>query len=171
MRPGHGRASGRLGRKSVPAIRERRGRDRPNGNYDHAAMYLVRHAAAVVDRAAPSHLWQLSAEGRSAAARLELPAGRAVTSSEDRARDTARLAGLDATPDDRLREVVRPWSDDYETDVRRYLAGATLGGWEPRDAAPVRLHAALDGFDGVAVTHGLATALHAGPPFHEWRGM
>ena len=40
MRPGHGRARGRLGRKSVPAIRERRGRDRPNGNCDHAAMYL-----------------------------------------------------------------------------------------------------------------------------------
>ncbi|HXD69952.1 MAG TPA: hypothetical protein VN615_08825 [Gaiellales bacterium] len=71
-------------------------------------MYLARHAAAVVDRAVPSPLWQLSAESRSAAAQLQLPAGAALTSSEEKARETARLAGLDATPDDRLREVVRP---------------------------------------------------------------
>jgi hypothetical protein len=79
--------------------------------------------------------------------------------------------GLDATPDDRLGEVVRPWSDDYEADVRRYLAGDPLSGWEPREAALVRLHAALDGFDGVAVTHGLAIALYAGLTFAEWRAM
>jgi len=134
-------------------------------------MYLVRHAAAVVDRAVPSPLWQLSAEGRSAAAQLQLPAGDALTSSEEEARETARLAGLDATPDDRLREVVRPWSDDYEADVRRYLAGDPLSGWEPREAALARLHAALAGFDGVAVTHGLAIALYAGLTFAEWRAM
>ena len=134
-------------------------------------MYLVRHAAVVVDRAAPSHLWQLSAEGRGAAAQLELPAGRALTSSEDKARETALLAGLDAAPDDRLREVVCPWSDDCESDVRRYLTGADLGGWEPREQALRRLRAALDGCDGVAVTHGLAIALFAGLTFDEWRAM
>ena len=139
--------------------------------YHHAAMYLVRHAAVVVDRAVPSHLWQLSAEGRSAAALLELPAGRALTSSEEKARETARLAGLDATPDDRLREIVRPWSDDYEADVRRYLAGDDLAGWEPREQALRRLGAALDGFDGVAVTHGLAIALYTGLTFDGWRSM
>jgi broad specificity phosphatase PhoE len=134
-------------------------------------MYLVRHAAVVVDRAVPSHRRQLSPEGRRAAALLELPAGRALTSSEDRARETARLAGLDATPDDRLREVTRPWSDDYEADVRRYLTGAAVSGWEPREAVLARLHAALDGFDGFAVTHGLAIALHGDMTFDEWRAM
>ena len=135
------------------------------------AMYLVRHAAVIVDRSVPSSLWQLSAEGRSAAALLRLPTGRALTSSEDKARETARLAGLDAAPDDRLREVVRPWSDGYETDVRQYLAGPTLTGWEPREEVLGRLHGALDGFDGVAVTHGLAIALYAGLAFDEWRAM
>ena len=134
-------------------------------------MSLVRHAAVVVDRAVPSHLWRLSAEGRSAAAQLELPAGRGLTSSEEKARETARLAGLEARPDDRLREVAHPWSDDYETDVRRYRAGDPLSGWEPRDAALARLHAALDEFDGVAVTHGLAIALYAGLSFAGWRAM
>ena len=112
-------------------------------------MYLVRHAAVVVDRAVPSHRRQLSPEGRRA----------------------ARLAGLDATPDDRLREVTRPWSDDYEADVRRYLTGAAVSGWEPREAVLARLHAALDGFDGFAVTHGLAIALHGDMTFDEWRAM
>jgi hypothetical protein len=87
----------------------------------YVAMFLVRHAAVVVDRAVPSHLWQLSAEGRSAAAQLELPAGRALTSSEEKARETARLAGLEARPDDRLREVVRPWCDDHDC-TRRFPA-------------------------------------------------
>ncbi len=134
-------------------------------------MYLVRHAAVVVDRAVPSHLWQLSADGRRAAALLQLPTGRALTSSEHKARETARLARLDATQDDRLREVVRPWSDDYNADVERYLAGAALSGWEPRAEVLARLHAALDGFDGVAVTHGIAISLFASLAFEQWRAL
>jgi len=55
--------------------------------------------------------------------------------------------------------------------VRRYLAGDPLSGWEPREAALARLRAALDGFDGVAVTHGLAIALYAGLTFDAWRSM
>ncbi len=143
----------------------------PPRQYDGEAVYLVRHAAVVVDRTLPSHRWQLTAEGRRAAALLQLPAGRALTSSEHKARETARLAGLDAAPDGRLREVARPWSDDYETDVRRYLAGAALRDWEPRDDALARLHAALDGYDGVAVTHGLAISLYAGLTFDQWRAL
>src|SRR6476659_2565959 len=103
-------------------------------------MFLVRHAAVVVARTQPPSLWQLSPEGRRAAARLRLPEGR----------ETARLAGLYATPDDRLREVLRPWSDDYEADVRSYLGGATVAGWEPRDDVLARLHTVLDGHDGIA---------------------
>ena len=43
--------------------------------------------------------------------------------------------------------------------------------WEPREQALRRLGAALDGFDGVAVTHGLAIALYTGLTFDGWRSM
>ena len=131
---------------------------------------LVRHAMTIVDRARPSEEWVLSDDGREAARALRL-SGSARSSSEPKALETARLAGLDATPDDRLREVRRPWSDDYEADVARYLACEDLPGWEPREAALVRLHDVLDGFDGIAVTHGLAISLYLGYTLDEWRAL
>jgi broad specificity phosphatase PhoE len=131
---------------------------------------LVRHAAVIVDPRVPSYDWRLSEEGRAAAAALRLR-GAALTSSEPKAMETAALAGLDARPDDRLREVRRPWADDYADAVRRYLGGENVDGWEPRRDALARLHDALDGFDGVAVTHGLAIALYAGLSFDEWRDL
>jgi broad specificity phosphatase PhoE len=134
-------------------------------------MLLVRHAAVVVDPSTPSSEWPLSPEGRDAARALVLPAGPALTSPEPKARETAELAQLDATVDERLREVARPWSDDYGSLVRRYLGGEDVDRWEPRAAALERLHAALDGFDGVAVSHGLAIALYAGLSFDEWRAL
>jgi broad specificity phosphatase PhoE len=134
-------------------------------------MLLVRHAAVVVDPSTPAHEWPLSLEGRDAARALELPAGPALTSPEPKARETALLAGLDARIDERLREVARPWSDDYATLVRRYLGGEEVEGWEPRAAALERLHAVLDGFGGVAVSHGLAISLYAGLTFDEWRAL
>lgn len=135
-------------------------------------MYLVRHAMTVVDPSTPSAEWRLSADGRRAAAALELPALPVLTSSEQKAIDTALLAGWDATADDRLREVTRPFhAADYEDHVRRYLAGDEPDGWETRDHALARLHEALDGFDGIAVTHGLAISLFAGLDFDEWRTM
>ena len=134
-------------------------------------MLLVRHAAVVVDPATPSHEWPLSQAGREAARALELPPGPALTSPEPKARETAALAGLDAAADERLREVARPWSDDYVSLVARYLGGEDLDGWEPRGAALERLHAALDGFDGVAVSHGLAISLFAGLSFDEWHAL
>jgi hypothetical protein len=33
------------------------------------------------------------------------------------------------------------------------------------------LHAALDGYDGVAATHGLAISLYAGLTFDQWRAL
>ena len=127
----------------------------------------------VVDPSTPSANWVLSDDGERAAAALDLPPLPVLTSSEPKAVATARLAGWDATPDDRLREVTRPFSGDgtYEERVRRYLAGEVLEGWEPRAHALERLHAALDGFDGIAVTHGLAIALYAGLSFEEWRAL
>jgi broad specificity phosphatase PhoE len=136
-------------------------------------VYLVRHAMTVVEPTVPSHEWRLSEEGRVAAAALELPSLPVLSSSERKARDTAALAGWEATADDRLREVTRPFAGDgtYEERVRRYLAGEELEGWEPRAHALERLHAVLDGFDGIAVTHGLAITLYAGLDFDEWKAM
>ena len=134
-------------------------------------MWLVRHAAVVVDRETPSHTWLLSDAGRDAARALSLPAGPSLTSPEPKATETAVLAGLDAVVDERLREVARPWSDDYVAQVGRYLGGEPLDGWEPRNEALERLHAALDGFNGVAVSHGLAISLYAGLSFDEWHAL
>ena len=125
----------------------------------------------VVDPAQPSNEWPLSDAGRADARALVLPALPALTSPEPKARETASLARLDAVVDERLREVERPWSDDYQLLVERYLGGEDLVGWEPRATALARLHAALDGFDGVAVSHGLAIALYAGLSFEEWRAL
>jgi 2,3-bisphosphoglycerate-dependent phosphoglycerate mutase len=134
-------------------------------------LLLVRHAAVVVDPAVPSRDWRLSEDGRVAAAALSLPTGPALTSPEPKALETARLAGLDARVDERLREVDRPWSSDYPALVERYLGGEEVPGWEPRTAAIERMRAALDGFEGVAVSHGLAIALHAGLSFEQWRAL
>jgi broad specificity phosphatase PhoE len=135
-------------------------------------VYLVRHAMTVIDPSTPSEEWVLSEDGRRAAAALDLPALQVLTSSEPKAVATAELAGWDATPDDRLREVTRPFhGDDYAEHVRRYLAGDEPDGWEPRAHALERLHDALDGFDGIAVTHGLAIALFAGLDFEQWRAL
>jgi hypothetical protein len=137
-----------------------------------ALVLLVRHAMVVVDMSVPSHEWHLSEDGRHAAAGLELPPLPVLTSSEPKAVETAAAAGWDATPDDRLREVERPWhGDDYADFVRLYLAGDEPAGWEPREGALRRLHAALDGFDGIAVTHGLAISLYAGLSFEQWQAL
>jgi len=127
----------------------------------------------VIDPSTPSDEWVLSEEGRRAAAALDLPPRPVRTSSERKAIDTAALAGWDAEPDDRLREVTRPFhgGGTYEERVQRYLAGEELDGWEPRAHALERLHAALDGFDGIAVTHGLAIALYAGLDFDAWQAL
>ncbi|MDX6476921.1 MAG: 2,3-bisphosphoglycerate-dependent phosphoglycerate mutase [Gaiellaceae bacterium] len=132
---------------------------------------LVRHAAVVVDATVPSPEWRLSDEGRAAATALELPQGPALSSPEPKALETAELAGLDAIVEPRLREVSRPWSDDYVADVERWFGGEELTGWEQREHALARLQAALDGFDGVAVSHGLAISLYAGLSFEEWRRL
>ena len=131
---------------------------------------LVRHAMTIVDRSRPSDEWLLSEDGRAAARALRL-SGAARSSSEPKALETARLAGLDAIADDRLREVRRPWSDDYAADVERYLGGEDIPGWEPRAAALARIRAALEDFDGIVVTHGLAISLHLGYSVDEWRAL
>jgi broad specificity phosphatase PhoE len=135
-------------------------------------VYLVRHAMTQVDPAVPSQAWLLSDEGRAAAAALELPALPVLTSSEPKAVETALAAGWTATVEPGLREVSRPWlGDDYEAHVERYLGGEELDGWEPRAEALARMRAALEGFDGIAVSHGLAISLYLGLSFEQWRAM
>ena len=131
---------------------------------------LIRHAETVLDRATPSHEWPLSEDGCAAARALAL-SGPALSSPERKALDTARLAGLDATPDDRLREAARPFVEDYEPAAARYLAGEPLEGWEPREEVLARMREVLDGYHGIAVSHGLAIAIYAGLSFEEWRAM
>jgi broad specificity phosphatase PhoE len=132
---------------------------------------LVRHAAVVVEAAVPSSEWLLSEAGREAARALDLPRVPAMTSPEPKARETAELAGLAAVVDERLREVSRPWSDDCLGEVERWFAGETPEGWERREVALARLRGVLDGFDGIAVSHGLAISLFAGLSFDEWRSL
>jgi hypothetical protein len=135
-------------------------------------MYLVRHAMVVIDPSVPSNEWVLSDEGRATAAQITLPELPVRTSNEPKAVETAVAAGWTATIDSRLREVERPWIEDhYGRWVERYLGGEALEGWEPRDTALARLQETLDGFDGIAVTHGLAISLYAGLTFDEWRAM
>jgi broad specificity phosphatase PhoE len=135
-------------------------------------VYLVRHAMTVIEPGVPSAEWGLSEDGVAAAAALRLPELPVRTSSEPKAIATAVAAGWTATPDPRLVEVRRPWlGDDYEAHVARYLGGEELDGWEPRAHALARLRDALDGFDGIAVTHGLAIALYADLAFAEWRAL
>jgi hypothetical protein len=135
-------------------------------------VYLVRHALTLIDPAVPSHEWRLSDDGRRAAAALELPELPVLTSSEQKAVETAQLAGWDARPDERLREVTRPFvADGYDDYVRRYLAGDEPEGWEPGAHALERLHSVLEGFDGIAVTHGLAIALYADLDFDAWKAL
>ena len=95
-----------------------------------------------------------------------------LTSSEPKAVDTAEAAGWDATPDERLREVTRPFAaDGYERAGAALSRRRRAGGWEPRAQALERLRAALDGFEGIAVTHGLAISLYAGLSFDEWQAL
>lgn len=138
-------------------------------------LYLLRHAAPLVRDGQPSAQWHLSPEGRAAADRLaDDDCWHGVTalyaSPEPKAIGTAqRIAArhglpLRIAPD--LREVERPWVEDgYPDLVRRYLAGETLDGWEPRSAALGRVRGvatrAGESARPVAlVSHGLLLTLY-----------
>jgi broad specificity phosphatase PhoE len=145
-----------------------------------ARLYLVRHALVAPRADVPAPEWELTREGRAAAEELAArlpPVARVVSSPEPKAADTAapiaRASGVEVELDARLREVERPTGlhDDYAERVRRYLGGEPLDGWESRERARARVAAALDGVEGVAVSHGLAIALYLGYGFDEWRAL
>ena len=140
-------------------------------------LYLVRHAAVVIRPEHPSCQWHLSPEGRAAAESLAAEDGwatlaRLYSSPEPKAIATAqRIAMRNALPlsiEPALGEVERPWVEgDYRAVARGYLHGAPIEGWEPREAATVRIHDAIEaimaahgGADIGFVSHGLALALY-----------
>jgi broad specificity phosphatase PhoE len=135
---------------------------------------LVRHAMPEVVPGLPPAEWHLGDEGRAAAralARRIGPVGEIVTSDEPKAVETAYLLGGTIRRDRRLREVDRPpvWDDGYEHTARRYLEGAPIPGWEPRDAVVERMAAAATA--DVVVTHGLAMTLYLGEGVRFWEEL
>ncbi|MDZ4277625.1 MAG: histidine phosphatase family protein, partial [Dehalococcoidia bacterium] len=77
--------------------------------------------------------------------------------------------GLHVSIERDLREVEgRAWSgDEYQEQVRRYLSGEGVGGWEPRAAVLGRVNARIAdllagpaGSGVAAVSHGLALTLY-----------
>lgn len=133
---------------------------------------LVRHAmpSAVPDED-PS-TWRLGPEGLAASRELSrvLPnTDRVVSSPEPKAVATAQLTtGREPQLDLRLVEVRRPsdWNTEHRSDVRRYLAGEELDGWEGHEDVLSRMTEAMtehltadpDG-DLVVFTHGIGSTL------------
>ena len=113
-------------------------------------MIFVRHGRAVVEPEVPTGEWTLDAAHVDdiVALRSALPSLPVVCSDMRRAIETARFFG-EPTIDPRLREVSRPWTDDLDLSVMRYLRGEPVVDWEPRSEAQARI-------EGVAKDHGLA---------------
>lgn len=157
-------------------------------------LFLVRHAAVSVRPEQPAAQWHLSPEGRTeaealAAAEHWSSIATVYSSPEPKAMATAqRIAarhGLRVQIEIDLREVDRPWADaGYREQVRRYLAGGAIDGWEPRDGALARVRGCIDaiasGGEGAAiVSHGIALTLYVadllgldgGSAFELWSSM
>jgi broad specificity phosphatase PhoE len=147
-------------------------------------IYLVRHAQPAVRRKVAPDRWELTADGRSAAARL---AGRLpwdpylVASDEPKAIQTLHCAypGRAVDTDPRFGEVrrVEPVDDGYAERRRRYVSGTPLPRWELASAVVARFAAAVTdhlaradgrplviGTHGMALTVWLAAALPTAPP-------
>jgi broad specificity phosphatase PhoE len=145
-----------------------------------ASVTFVRHAMPLTDTEAPSTEWHLGHDGVEAAERLAdrlevAPRiGVLVTSSEPKAVETAATIAERwhtlSHPDERLREVARPWvGAGYRSVAHRYLRGEVPDGWEPHDEVATRAGAAVDdavvaaeGAPVVIVSHGLLLAVLLG---------
>jgi broad specificity phosphatase PhoE len=145
-----------------------------------APVTFVRHAMPVTDADVSPSLWHLDHDGREAAGRLAdrlevAPRpGALVTSTEPKAVETAEAIGerwgTSVVGDDRLREVMRPWTGPgYRSVAHRYLRGELPDGWEPHaevarraGAAVADARAGARGAPVVVVSHGLVLAVHLG---------
>ena len=155
-----------------------------------AALYLVRHGRPLVDRARPSHEWELDPAYAEdvRALRARLPEHAAwFSSSEAKALTTARLLTDEPVEVvDDLREHDRhttDWIEDFEAVVRRAFEHPEVpayDGWAPlaetRDRVVTAVEGILDqhpGRDVVLVGHGTAwtllrAALRREPPDLDW---
>jgi broad specificity phosphatase PhoE len=135
-------------------------------------LILVRHAMPAFGPDVPPEEWELSDEGRAAAATLArlLPAGaRLVGSNEPKAWQTLEPAGPVHDRDARFNEVWRvgePWEGEFRELRRAYVTGTDHDGWEPRDEVARRFDAgiteqlALAGdVPLVVASHGMAMTL------------
>jgi len=153
-------------------------------------LILVRHAMPTYRRDAQPHEWQLSEDGRAAAAVLArlLPAGaRLVGSAEPKAWQTLEPAGPVHDRDARFNEVSRtgePWGGDFQVWRRTYVSGTDHPGWEPRAQVAARfnagvtdqLAAARDGAlvvasHGMAMTIWLTARFGLNDPGEFWAGL
>jgi broad specificity phosphatase PhoE len=136
---------------------------------------LVRHATPLRDNSVSPEEWKLDPEYIGAVSKLATlleGAGlvQVLTSSERKAVQTgtelARLAGLLVRSDARLNEVRRPFVEDdsdFAENVKSYLRGDTLVGWEQQAVVNQRMERVVEdaleiGFAAL-VTHGTAMTL------------
>jgi broad specificity phosphatase PhoE len=125
-------------------------------------MILVRHARALVRKDEDPHSWPLDPEHIHQIEALAplVPKRPVVCSDMQRAIGTAGYFG-EPIVDSRLAEVERPWTDDFEPAVARYLAGQHLDGWEPQDDARARFRAVVaEHGNAIYVSHGTVLTLY-----------
>jgi len=151
-------------------------------------LVLVRHAAVDLVDGVPSDRWELTGEGRRAAARLARWSGWKTvvvlaSSPESKALGTAApiaaATRLDVRVEPDLREAERPRQrvvphPELVALTRRYLAGDPVPGWEPAADVRRRVTACVDRVlaadgDTAVVSHGLALSLYLGSSLEEWK--
>jgi broad specificity phosphatase PhoE len=127
-------------------------------------LYLVRHAMPAFGPDVPPAAWELSSDGKRAAAALsnELPIGALlIASREPKARQTLEPAGTVRT-DDRFNEVERdePYDGDFKQRRRAYVCGTDHPGWEPREQVATRFTAGIAHWATQAGPRPLVVASH-----------
>lgn len=94
-------------------------------------------------------------------------------STERKAIETAEALGLGGIhPDDRLREIDRPWyavEQSFQDAVRHYLTGAPVAGWESLDDAAARFSSAIAdlGDTHIVVSHGTIMSAWLSQQIHD----
>jgi broad specificity phosphatase PhoE len=123
---------------------------------------FIRHARPLVDRDVPQDGWPLepgAVEAVQPLARFVDPS--VVVSPLRRTRETADALGLPYVADARIVEVEKPFVDDLDAAVTRYLNGDSLKGWEPQSDAIARFSSAIaEHGASTYVTHGLVLTLY-----------
>ena len=123
---------------------------------------FVRHGRAIVQRDAPTSEWPLDSAyvADVIALRTLMPDLPVVCSDMRRAVETAQFFG-EPTIDPRLREVSRPWTDDLDDSVTRYLGGEAVDDWEPQSEARARIAGVVEQKGrAIYVSHGTVLSLY-----------